>query len=134
MNVTVSFISSDRGASAMDINIQDHVERPLARRPAAEARTPRSLPRPEQHSRPDLTPPAPRGRPGRAILAGLVLLAAIVTAGWLYWDNTSHFESTDDAFVASRQFAIAPKISGYITAVPVTDNQHVAAGDTIACI
>jgi membrane fusion protein, multidrug efflux system len=44
------------------------------------------------------------------------------TAGYLYWDHTSHFESTDDAFIAARQFAIAPKVAGYITAVPVTDN------------
>jgi membrane fusion protein (multidrug efflux system) len=34
----------------------------------------------------------------------------------------------------SRQFAIAPKVSGYVTAVPVTDNQHVAAGGVIARI
>ena len=46
----------------------------------------------------------------------------------------SHFESTDDAFIAARQFAIAPKVSGYVTAVPVTDNQHVDAGDVIARI
>ena len=45
-----------------------------------------------------------------------------------------HFETTDDAFIAARQFAIAPKVSGYITAVPVTDNQHVAAGQVIARI
>ena len=118
----------------MDIDIQDRVERPLARLPAAEVPTPRPLAPHEQQSRPEPTLPAPRCRHARAILAGLVLLAVTVTAGWLYWDNASHFESTDDAFVASRQFAIAPKISGYITAVPVTDNQHVAAGDTIARI
>jgi multidrug resistance efflux pump len=29
---------------------------------------------------------------------------------------------------------MAPKVSGYITAVPVTDNQHLAAGDVIARI
>ena len=34
------------------------------------------------------------------------------------WDHSRHFESTDDAFIAARQFAIAPKVSGYITAVP----------------
>src|SRR6266851_1565685 len=30
--------------------------------------------------------------------------------------------------------ALAPKVSGYLTAVPVTDNQHVKAGDVIARI
>ena len=57
-----------------------------------------------------------------------------MAGGYLYWDYARHFESTDDAFIAARQFAIAPKVSGYITAVPVTDNQHVAAGDVIARI
>ena len=55
-------------------------------------------------------------------------------AGYLYWDYTSHFEATDDAYIASRQFAIAPEVSGYITSVPVTDNEHVNAGDVIARI
>jgi membrane fusion protein, multidrug efflux system len=59
-------------------------------------------------------------------------LAIAVAAAYLYWDFSSHFESTDDAFIAARQFAVAPKVSGYVTAVPVTDNQHVAAGDVIA--
>jgi membrane fusion protein, multidrug efflux system len=57
-----------------------------------------------------------------------------VPAGYLYWDYTSHFEYTDDAYIAARQFAIAPEVSGYITAVPVTDNQHVAAGGLVARI
>jgi membrane fusion protein (multidrug efflux system) len=30
--------------------------------------------------------------------------------------------------IAARQFAVAPKVAGYISAVPVTDNEHVAAG------
>ncbi len=55
-------------------------------------------------------------------------------AGYLYWDHTSHFESTDDAFIAARQFAIAPQVAGYVTAVPVTDNQHVDKGGVVAQI
>jgi membrane fusion protein (multidrug efflux system) len=58
----------------------------------------------------------------------------VAGAGWLYWDNARHSETTDDAFIAARQFAIAPKVAGYLTAVPVTDNQHVAAGEVIARI
>jgi len=65
---------------------------------------------------------------------GLILLAVLIAAGYFYWDHTDHFESTDDAFVASRSFSIAPKVSGYITAVPVTDNEHVPAGGLIARI
>jgi membrane fusion protein (multidrug efflux system) len=65
---------------------------------------------------------------------GLIALLAVCAAGYVYWDHTSHFESTDDAFIAARQFAIAPKIAGYVVAVPVTDNQHVNKGDVIARI
>jgi membrane fusion protein (multidrug efflux system) len=69
-----------------------------------------------------------------ASVIGLILFMATAAASYLYWDYARHFESTDDAFVASRQFAIAPKVSGYITVVPVTDNQHVDAGGVIARI
>src|SRR5215510_11853072 len=66
---------------------------------------------------------------------GAMLLAAAVGGGSdLYLDYAEHFQSTDDAFIAARQSALAPKVSGYITAVPVTDNDHVAAGDVIARI
>jgi membrane fusion protein (multidrug efflux system) len=65
---------------------------------------------------------------------GAVLLGALIGGGYLYVDNSSHYQSTDDAFVAARQTTLAPKVAGYITAVPVTDNQHVAAGDVIAQI
>ncbi len=60
--------------------------------------------------------------------AAAILLAAALGGGYVYWDYARHFESTDDAFIAARQFAIAPKVSGYVTSVPVTDNQHVTAG------
>src|SRR6202012_3811283 len=74
-----------------------------------------------------------RGRPVVWAL-GAMLLAAAIGGGYVYLDYTEHFQSTDDAFIAARQIPLAPKVSGYITSVPVTDNQHVAAGDVIARI
>jgi membrane fusion protein, multidrug efflux system len=65
---------------------------------------------------------------------GAMLLVSAVAAGYVYLDYVEHFQSTDDAFIAARQSSLAPKVSGYITAVPVTDNQHVAVGDVIARI
>ncbi|TCU09686.1 biotin/lipoyl-binding protein [Rhizobium sullae] len=38
---------------------------------------------------------------------------------------------TDDAFVEARRFSVAAKVSGYVSEVAVTDNQHVMAGDVI---
>jgi membrane fusion protein (multidrug efflux system) len=74
-----------------------------------------------------------RWHPVKAAL-GLIALLLGSAAGYVYLDNAWHFETTDDAFIAARQFSIAPKVSGYIIAVPVTDNQHVAAGAVIARI
>jgi membrane fusion protein (multidrug efflux system) len=73
---------------------------------------------------------------GRPVVSaiGAMLLASALGGGYLYLDYAKHFQSTDDAFIAARQSALAPKVSGYITAVPVTDNEHVAGGDVIARI
>lgn len=72
----------------------------------------------------------------RTLLGGVGLLALIaaVTASGLYFDYSNHFATTDDAFIAARQFAVSPQVPGYLTAVPVTDNQHVGTGDVIARI
>jgi membrane fusion protein (multidrug efflux system) len=74
-----------------------------------------------------------RGHP-IAVAFGLLCLVLVMAAGYLYWDYARHFETTDDSYIAARQFAIAPEVWGYITAVPVTDNQHVDAGGVIARI
>ena len=120
--------------------------RPRSRTPAPreapDAKTDRSRPRPKpepEHRQGDSDEgEAQRGgflrrHPVRAAIGAASLLLA-AGAGYVYWDYASHFESTDDAFIAARQFAIAPKVSGYVTEVPVTDNQHVVAGQVIARI
>jgi membrane fusion protein, multidrug efflux system len=68
-----------------------------------------------------------------AIVVACVLLAALI-GSIAYWLNVRHFESTDDAFIAARSFSVAPKVGGYVTEVPVTDNQHVNAGELLARI
>jgi membrane fusion protein (multidrug efflux system) len=65
---------------------------------------------------------------------GAVVLITGLVVGLLYWMEARHYESTDDAFVAARSFSIASKVGGYVTDVPVTDNQHVSAGDLIVKI
>jgi membrane fusion protein (multidrug efflux system) len=67
-----------------------------------------------------------------AFLAGIVVVIALAIAGYFYWLTYVHpYETTDDAFIDSRQFSIAAKVSGYVVNVPVTDNQHVDAGDVL---
>lgn len=68
-----------------------------------------------------------------ATVGAIVLLAAVI-GGLLYWLQVRHYESTDDAFVAARSFSVASKVGGYVIDIPVTDNQHVNAGDLLAKI
>jgi membrane fusion protein, multidrug efflux system len=89
---------------------------------------------PRERSAGDETRKSWRRRHPIAVALALPCVLLALPAGYLYWDYTSHFEYTDDAYIAARQFAIAPEVPGYITAVPVTDNQHVAAGGLVARI
>jgi membrane fusion protein (multidrug efflux system) len=114
---------------------------PASRREATPHESP-AAPQPVSPAKPDEAQPREPGKQRRnsllrrpAVLAiGAVLLAATLGGGYVYLDYAKHFQSTDDAFIAARQIALAPKVSGYLTAVPVTDNEHVATGDVIARI
>ena len=111
-------------------------------RPAAEPKAPIAEPRPSDAEAKPREPDQAEGKARKSWLRrhpigaalGVLFLALVGAIGYVYWDNSSHFESTDDAFIAARQFAIAPKVAGYVTAVPVTDNQHVDKGGVIAQI
>jgi membrane fusion protein, multidrug efflux system len=66
--------------------------------------------------------------------AGLVAIAGSAYFGWNYW-TVGRFEvSTDDAYVQADNTTVAPKVSGYLEAVPVGDNQRVKAGEVLARI
>ena len=68
-------------------------------------------------------------------LFGLLALIAVCIAGYLIWLVYFHpYESTDDAFVEARSFAIATKAAGYVESIDVTDNQHVEAGARLMTI
>lgn len=81
-------------------------------------------------------PPPPRRRlipssPG----ARLVLIAAVIgviVAAVFAWRYFSSYESTDDAEVDGHLMPLSARISGYITAVNVDDNQYVTAGAVLA--
>ncbi|MDE3177039.1 MAG: HlyD family secretion protein [Pseudomonadota bacterium] len=111
--------------------------RPKPTPPASRA-TP-AAPSPPEPARPAAAPQAEDNRRfwrRRPLLTVCLVVgtALAIGAGYLWWDASSHYESTDDAFIAARQSAIAPKITGYVKSVSVTDNQHVEAGDVIATL
>jgi membrane fusion protein (multidrug efflux system) len=68
---------------------------------------------------------------------GLTIVAGIFASadyGRYYWTTGRFLVSTDDAYVDAHSVLISPKVAGYISAVPVDDNQTVKAGETIARI
>jgi membrane fusion protein (multidrug efflux system) len=69
-----------------------------------------------------------------AWLGGVVVIAAAAIGGVRYWTYGRFIESTDDAYVQADSTVIAPKVSGYVAAVMVQDNQRVRAGQTLALI
>ncbi|WP_017346945.1 HlyD family secretion protein [Pantoea sp. A4] len=73
-----------------------------------------------------------RKRPGKKPLVILVIIVVItvVIALW-YWLSTRNEETTDDAFTEGNAVTIAPKASGYVVKLLVTDNQRVKKGDLL---
>jgi membrane fusion protein (multidrug efflux system) len=66
--------------------------------------------------------------------AALGLLGIAGTSGVYYWKTGRFLVSTDDAYVEAYSVLISPKVSGYISAAPVDDNQSVKAGAVLARI
>ena len=66
-------------------------------------------------------------------VTGIVVAAVLVLAG-IYIHNEMQYESTDDAYVETTTVNVAPRVSGQIEDVFVTDNQHVKEGDLVAII
>src|SRR5689334_20118033 len=60
--------------------------------------------------------------------AGVLALAAGGQFAREYWTVGRFQVSTDDAYVQADNTTIAPKVSGYLSAVLVKDNQPVKAG------
>ncbi|WP_375780075.1 HlyD family secretion protein [Bradyrhizobium sp. ma5] len=81
-------------------------------------------------------PSAAKGKLRRLLMTGaaLALLAGGAWYGWDYWTVGRFQISTDDAYVKADNTTIAPKVSGYLSAVLVGDNEHVRAGQILARI
>jgi membrane fusion protein, multidrug efflux system len=79
-----------------------------------------------------------RARPSlKRLLFGAAALAFLGIAGIsgvYYWKTGRFLVSTDDAYVEAHSVLISPKVSGYISAAPVDDNQSVKAGAVLARI
>ena len=66
-------------------------------------------------------------------ITGVIVLILVALAG-VYIVHEMHFQSTDDAYVETTTVNVAPRVSGQIEEVYVTDNQHVKEGELVAVI
>src|SRR4051794_38400706 len=107
-------------------------------------------PRPSQTPEPtselapivEWTVPQPEKAKKPAKLRKRVAIAAVLMAalgfggyeGYGWWTNGRFMVTTDDAYVQADITILSAKVSGYISAVLVENNQQVKAGDVIARI
>src|ERR1700690_2996290 len=68
------------------------------------------------------------------VLAAALLVGAAADFGHYYLTAGRYLETTDDAYVKADSTIIAPKVSGCIADVLVTDNEQVKAGQLLARI
>ncbi len=74
-------------------------------------------------------------RPGKKplIILGIVVIIMVIVAA-VWWFLTRNEETTDDAFTEGNAVTIAPKVAGYVTELPISDNQRVHKGDLLVVI
>lgn len=68
----------------------------------------------------------------RILIPVFIIIAAII--GYFALLNSQKYESTEDAYVETHTVQVAPKVSGQVINMYVTDNQKVKEGDLVAQI
>ena len=68
----------------------------------------------------------------RFFVIGIGIVLACAAAYFIY--DAVAFQTTDDAYVETTTVQVAPRVSGQITEVYITDNQKVKEGDLVAKI
>lgn len=81
------------------------------------------------------TPALKRPAVRRVLVIG-VIVALVLGAVWLfdYQTRGKYMQDTNDAYIQADAVTIAPKVSGYVQAVLVSDNQDVKAGQPLVRI
>ena len=80
---------------------------------------------------------APPKRRGRRVAVIGALVALIGIGGYFghdWWTRGRFMVTTDDAYVSADSAVIAPKVAGYVKAVPAGDNARVTAGTPLLLI
>jgi membrane fusion protein, multidrug efflux system len=127
----LKLVSLDRGVDHEGAKPRGPSSEPIAL-PTSKAPAPQGAPAAAATT----TSAPPAKRKGRLLLAGAVLVALTAGGcyGWHWWTVGRFQETTDNAFLQADKVTVAPKVAGFVSAVHVTDNQPVKAGDVIATI
>ena len=65
------------------------------------------------------------------LIAAAVILIGGAIWGFRWWTVGRFIQSTDDAYLQADSMTVAPKVSGYVAEVFVTDNQSVTEGEPL---
>ena len=66
----------------------------------------------------------------KRFVSSAILIIILILAGIIYIDSLL-YQSTDDAYVEAHLAQIAPRVTGQVTEVYITDNQKIKEGDTV---
>src|SRR6202035_1930719 len=69
-----------------------------------------------------------------AMFGALAALALALAATAYYWTTARFMVSTDDAYVQADSTIVASRVSGYVSAVLIEDDQPVKTGQVLARI
>lgn len=75
-------------------------------------------------------PPRRRISPLILVIGAVILIGAIILI-WSWWENSSRYETTDDAFIDTHIVHVSPQIAGRVVRVLVNDNQLVQPGSLL---
>ncbi len=71
----------------------------------------------------------PRSKKPLIIVAVVVLVGAVI--GFIFWLSRRNEARTDDAYTDGNAVMMAPKVSGYVVALNINDNQYVRQGSLL---
>jgi membrane fusion protein (multidrug efflux system) len=66
------------------------------------------------------------------VVLGLLVVGGIYLFGW--WTHGRFVQTTNDAYLKADQVTVSPKVTGYVEAVYVSDNEAVQAGQPLVKI
>ena len=76
-------------------------------------------------------PPPDQKKSTAGLMAGLAIIAVASVAGFCAWIWIDHHPQSDDAVVTAPVFGIAPRVSGPIVSLPISNNARVAKGEVL---